>query len=178
LPAKEAVMAKLAIIINGKPGAGKDALCDAVVRQGRARKISSIGPIAEIARQGGWDGVKTPQSRKLLSDLKRAFAEFNDLPNQYLLNEYRAFLCGEDDILFIHIREKDQVEAFRKAADGRCVTLLIRRPGAGGVRKYGNASDDDVERISYDVIFDNDQPLEESSGSFCNLMDYLLQTYA
>jgi hypothetical protein len=169
-------MLKLTVIINGKPESGKDALCDAVIRKGRARKITSIDPIAEIAKQGGWDGVKDARSRKLLSGLKRVFAEYNDLSNQYVIREYRGFLAGEDEILFIHIREKDQIDAFKKAAVSPCVTLLIRRPGAEG--KTGNASDDEVEQIGYDVIFDNDQPLEASASSFCKLIEYLKQTHA
>jgi hypothetical protein len=169
-------MLKLAVIINGKPQSGKDALCDAVIRQGRARKITSIDPIAEIARQGGWDGVKDARSRKLLSGLKRVFAEYNDLSSQYVLREYRTFLSGEDEVLFIHIREKDQIDAFIKAAASPCVTLLVRRPGTEA--KTGNASDDEVEQISYDVIFDNDQPLEDSAGSFCKLIEYLKQAHA
>jgi hypothetical protein len=170
-------MPKLAIIINGKPGAGKDALCDAAIGRGNARKVSSIDPIRDIAvREFGWDGQKDAKGRKLLSDLKRAAAEYNDLPNRYILGEYRRFLGGGDDVLFLHIREKDQIETFRKSAAGPCVTLLVRRPGTGG--KTGNQSDDKAENYSYDVIFDNDLPLHEAGKAFCNLIDYLLNTYA
>jgi hypothetical protein len=169
-------MQKLAIIINGKPQSGKDTLCDAVIRQGRARKISSIDPITAIAKQGGWDGVKDTRSRKLLSDLKRAFAEFNDLPNRYVLDEYHSFLGSEDEVLFIHIREKDQIDVFKKSAAGPCVTLLIRRPGH--IVKIGNSSDDKVGDIAYDVVYDNDAPLAEAENSFIKLVGYLLQTYA
>ncbi|MCL2004273.1 MAG: hypothetical protein FWG72_09775 [Oscillospiraceae bacterium] len=169
-------MSKLTVVINGKPESGKDALCDAVVRQGRARKISSIDPIAAIAKQGGWDGVKDARSRKLLSDLKRIFAEYNDLPTQYLLQEYRRFLGSEDEVLFVHIRERDQIEAFKTAAAGPCVTLLIRRPGSSG--KMGNPSDDEVNLVHYDVTFENDQPLADAEKAFCKLIGYLLKKHA
>jgi hypothetical protein len=169
-------MQKLAVIINGRPESGKDALCDAVIRQGRARKISSIDPIMEIAKQGGWDGVKDARSRKLLSDLKRIFAEYNGLPNQYVLQEYRRFLGSEDEVLFIHIREKDQIEAFKAAAAGPCVRLLVRRPGASG--KMGNPSDDEVDQMGYDIVFDNDAPLADAQKAFCKLIGYIRQTHA
>ncbi|MDR0324952.1 MAG: hypothetical protein LBI19_02505 [Oscillospiraceae bacterium] len=169
-------MTKIAIVINGKPGSGKDTLCDAAIQKYRARKISSIDPIAALARQGGWDGVKDAKSRKLLSDLKRVFAEFNDLSNQYVLREYQSFLESGDEILFIHIREQDQIEAFKAVAADRCVTLLVRRPGTYG--RVGNSSDDEVDQFSYDVIFDNDQPQPEAEKAFCALIGYIHSRHA
>ncbi|MCL1806700.1 MAG: hypothetical protein FWG31_03255 [Oscillospiraceae bacterium] len=169
-------MSKIAIVINGKPESGKDALCDAVIRQGHARKISSIDPITALAKQGGWDGVKDVRSRKLLSNLKRLFAEFNDLPNRYVLEEYQTFLQSNDDVLFVHIREQDQIEAFKKAAAGGCVTLLVRRPGSGN--RIGNPSDDEVANYHYDVTFDNDLPLEEAEKTFRALVEYIRFNYA
>ena len=169
-------MSKLAIVINGKPESGKDALCDAVIKDYRARKISSIDPIVEIAKQGGWDGVKDARSRKLLSGLKRLFAEFNDLPNRYAVEEFHKFLESSDGILFVHIRERDQIEAFKAAAGERCVTLLVRRPGPSG--KIGNPSDDEVDYAHYDHIFDNDRPLPEAEKAFCALIEYICARHA
>ena len=168
-------MPKLAVIINGKPGSGKDALCDAVIAKGRARKISSIDPIIAIAKQGGWDGVKTPASRKLLSDLKRAFAEFNDLPNRYVVEQYNEFCKSDDDILFVHIREKDQIESFLSVAGENAVTLLILRPNLK--ETMGNISDDGIHLVSYDYKFRNDKPLGESSEEFCAFMKGILENH-
>ncbi|MDR1668459.1 MAG: hypothetical protein LBR76_00685 [Oscillospiraceae bacterium] len=156
-------MKKLAIIVNGKPESGKDFLCDAAIAKFRARKISSIDPILPIAKLGGWDGVKTQKSRKLLSDLKHAFTEFNDLSHQYVLEKYRDFLQSEDSILFVHIRERDQIEAFKQAAE-HCVTILIRRPDTE--RTVGNASDDGINRIAYDYIYDNTHGLTDAAADF------------
>ena len=164
-------MEKLAIIINGRPGSGKDSLCDAVIKQRRAGKISSIDPIADIARKGGWDGIKSAASRKLLSDLKRIFSEYNDLPNRYVLEKYHEFLQSGDDILFIHIREKDQIEDIQNKIFGRCVTLLIRRPGTE--MAVGNPSDDEVEQFPYDFSYNNDKPLDQSESDFIELCEKL-----
>ncbi|MDR0294379.1 MAG: hypothetical protein LBH95_09550 [Oscillospiraceae bacterium] len=169
-------MPKLAVIINGRPGAGKDFLCDAVVGQGRALKVSSIDPILGIAsREFGWDGIKDAKGRKLLSGLKRVSAEYNDLPNRCVLRAYEDFLQSEAEVLFVHIREEDQIEAF-KAAAGNCVTLLIRRPGTDGTA--GNASDDGVEGIRYDYIFTNDKPPEQAGELFQNFIGELLSRHA
>ncbi len=164
---------KLAIIVNGKPESGKDFLCDAVTRP--ARKISSIDPIVPIAKLGGWDGVKTKKSRKLLSDLKRIFTEFNDLPTRYALEEYHKFLQSEDEILFVHIREPDQIEAFKKAANP-CVALLIRR--AGTEETVGNVSDDGIDKTSYDCTYENDKSPGEAGEDFRAFISRIFERYA
>jgi hypothetical protein len=169
-------MPKLTIIINGKPGSGKDALCDAVIRQGRARKASSIEPIRAIAGLGGWDGVKDAKSRKLLSDLKRLFTEYNNLPAKYLSEVYENFLYSEDEVLFVHIRESDQIAAFINGISRKAVSLLVRRPGTEGA--VGNRSDDETESYNYDEIFDNDKPLEDAEKAFCKLVSEMLKKYA
>ncbi|MBO5898445.1 MAG: hypothetical protein J6R04_05490, partial [Clostridia bacterium] len=94
---------KLTIVINGRGGVGKDTLCDFAAERFRVRNVSSITPIKEIARTHGWNGEKDLRSRKFLSDLKRVFTEYNDLPTQYLANEYRAFCEGDEQIMFAHI---------------------------------------------------------------------------
>lgn len=166
-------MSKLAIVINGKPGVGKDTLCDAVIRHYRARKISSIDPIAAIAKQTGWDGVKDAKSRKFLSDLKRITADFNGYPNRWLLERYAEFLQSDDDILFVHIRERDQIEAFRKSAAGGCKTLLIERPGMD--ETMGNASDDDVDKYCYDFSYINSLPLSDTENTFLEFFSWMLE---
>ena len=161
---------KLAIIINGKPGVGKDTLCDAVIARGRARKASSIDPIAQAAKILDWDGVKDARARKFLSDLKRLSAQFNDWPNRYLQKAYQDL--PENEILFVHIREQDQIEAFRKAVGDNCAALLITRPGMDG--EMGNASDDEVEGIAYDYTYCNDKPLDQAGEDFCVFIDRVL----
>ncbi|MDR1693389.1 MAG: hypothetical protein LBR72_08535 [Oscillospiraceae bacterium] len=168
-------MKKLAIIINGKPESGKDFLCDAVIKARKAQKYSSIKPIHRIAKAGGWDGVKDPAGRKLLSDLKHAFSEYNDLPNRAALESYRAFLRGRNELLFVHIREPEQIAAFRRAA-GATVTLLIRRPGTGVLQ--GNTSDDGVEGFPYDETYDNVKTAEDAERDFCAFIDGLFEKYA
>ncbi len=168
-------MKKLAIIVNGKPESGKDFLCDAVSSVRPARKISSIDPIVPIAKQGGWDGVKSKKSRKLLSDLKRIFTEFNDLPTRYVLEKYRNFLQSEDEILFVHIREPDQIEAFKRVAS-HCVTLLIHRPGTE--ETFGNESDDGINNFPYDCTYNNEKSPAEAGSDFRLFISRIFELYA
>ncbi|MBQ7337842.1 MAG: hypothetical protein IJW40_05220 [Clostridia bacterium] len=168
-------MNKLTIVINGKGGVGKDTLCLSLTDR-RVRNVSSITPIKEIASQHGWNGEKDLKSRRFLAELKRVFTEYNDLPNRYLVEQYREFLEGDEDILFVHIREADQIKAFVQGVHGDCITLLVRRDLPETAQGYGNRADDDVENYPYDVIFDNNHPLEQSTVAFSKLIDELLHT--
>ena len=157
---------KLTVVINGRGGVGKDTLCDFAAASFRVRNVSSITPIKEIARQHGWNGEKDLRSRKFLSDLKRTFTEYNDLPTQYLAGEYAAFQCSDEQIMFAHIREGAQIDAFVRAVGGDCVTLLVRREDESLAGNYGNASDDEVENYPYDYYYDNNIPLEQTGEHF------------
>ena len=166
-------MNKLTIVINGKGGVGKDTLCLSL-QERRVRNISSITPIKEIAAQHGWNGEKDLKSRRFLAELKRVFTEYNDLPNRYLVQQAQEFGESEDEILFVHIREADQIEAFVRGVDGNCITLLVRRDLPEVAGGYGNRADDDVENYPYDIIFDNNRPLEQSTAAFAALIEQLL----
>ena len=157
-------MEKVVVIINGKGGAGKDTLCAAAAKYYRVENVSSIDPIKAIAAQHGWRGEKDDRARKFLSDLKRTFADYNDLPNRWLEERVREFFAGEGEVLFVHIREGSQIADFRRRVAGKCLTLLVRSPRTEAVN--GNASDDDVENYPYDYVYENDKPLERAREDF------------
>ncbi len=158
-------MKKLVFVINGRGGVGKDTLCDHAARYFRVTNLSSIMPIKELAAQCGWQGEKTDRARRFLSDLKAVLAAYNDYPTVWARERYLAFLAGEDEIMFMHIREREEIEKFVRATDGRAKTLLIRR-AAVHREAYGNRSDDEVESLSYDYTYDNDLPIEEAGQGF------------
>lgn len=161
-------MEKQIFVINGPGGVGKDTLCVMAAKHFRVKNISSITPIKQIAAECGWQGEKTDRARKFLADLKSLTAEYNDFPTRWILKEYEDFLASEDEILFVHIREGEEIKKFVDGTGGRAKTLLIR----GGTRfrrkkeKYGNAADDGVENYRYDFVFYNDRPLSETEGAF------------
>lgn len=159
---------KKIIVINGRGGVGKDTLCEFAARRYAVENISSITPIKELAKQVGWDGGKDLRSRKFLSDLKRLVSEYNDFPNRYLTEQCERFLEGGGELLFVHIREPEQIEHFVKTAGCRVETLLVRR---GEAEVYGNASDDNVEQLDYDHIYENDKPLDEAEEDFLAFLE-------
>jgi hypothetical protein len=163
-------------VINGEAESGKDTLCDFIISSYYAEKITSITPILKIALDNGWDGTKDNKSRKLLSNLKRAFSDFNNLPNNYLINESNRFIESNNDILFVHIRESDQIEAFLANIRDACLccTLLISKK-RNNASSWGNDSDDCVDNYHYEYKYNNDKRLEEAEDDFLNFFQKLLQ---
>ena len=69
------------VIVNGMPGSGKTTFENFCKEHLGAycEIISTIDIIKEMARFGGWNGEKDSKSRKLLSDLKDLWTNYNDL---------------------------------------------------------------------------------------------------
>lgn len=129
--------------------------------------ISAIDPIKEIARQNGWRGEKDDKARLFLAELKRAFANYNNLPTEYLKKKTEEFLNSSSEMLFVHIREADQIDQYKRAIyPHQCVTLLIKRAIVDHYHRFGNAADDEVEHYRYDFVFENNLPIEESTAVF------------
>lgn len=166
---------KLAIVINGKGGSGKDTICDIVANHYPVINISSVDPIKEIARiYGGYNGAKEERDRKFLSDLKALFTEYNDLPNNYCVKRFKQFMKDPvAKVFFVHIREPENIEKFVRSVDGNCVTLLIRG-GKSKLGQYGNRSDDEVEKYDYDFVYENNGTLENLDGDFMNFFKLMI----
>jgi hypothetical protein len=165
---------KTAIVINGAGGVGKDTLCDIAAKYFKVLNVSSITPIKEIAKICGWGGEKDDKARKFLSDLKRLTVEYNDYPTAWLLEKYRAFLESDNELMFIHIREAEEIAKFVSSTGGAAKTLLVRGGARTSRAAYGNISDDGVENYSYDYYFMNDKSLEEAERNFVELLRGIL----
>jgi len=162
---------KIVILINGQGGVGKDTLCDFAINFFKARSISSIDPIKKLARLGGWDGCKDASGRKLLAELKKAFIQYNNLPFNYVMKEYADFLATEENILFVHVREPDEIEKLLNSINCPCISLLIKN---GDVVAWGNNADDCVENFSYQYVFNNNMSLEKTQTSFIEFLKTIL----
>ena len=163
-------MKKIVLVINGAGGVGKDTLCDLAARHYKVYNISSVDPIKDIARSCGWDGRKDDKSRRFLSDLKALTIAYNDFPTVWAKERYLGFLESENEIMFLHIREPEEIEKFVRATDGAAKTLLIRGGDRMTKESYGNVSDDRVEEYTYDYYFTNDRSLEDAERDFCALL--------
>jgi hypothetical protein len=166
-------MKKLVFVINGRGGVGKDTLCDFAARACSVKNESSVTPVKRIAAQVGWKGEKTDRARKFLSDLKALMISYNDYPTVWAEEQYREFMESDQEIMFFHIREAEEIDKFIRATNGKAKALLIRR-AAVHQGAYGNRSDDEVENYTYDYVFDNDLPIEEARAAFT---DFLRRLY-
>ena len=167
-------MKKAVLVINGAGGVGKDTLCDLAAKHLKIRNISTITPIKELARMCGWDGSKDDKSRKFLADMKQLTVAYNDFPTNWALNIFREFLTTDEQILFVHIREPEEIKKFIDATDGFAKALLVR--GGERMKKshYGNAADDCVENYAYDYYFYNDKSLAEAESSFVEMLSGII----
>ena len=160
------------VIVNGRPGVGKttfEQMCSDILGDAYCNKRSTVDKVKEIAAMAGWKGQKDLKSRKMLSDLKDLFTEYNDMP----LHDIITFLTGwESDlayynvgdhthVLFIDDREPEHIDRLKKELNA--ITLLIRRPGDEFV-EVSNHADDNVFDYEYDYIVEN-------NGDFNDLRD-------
>ena len=170
-------MKKLVVVINGAGGVGKDTMCTFAAEEYRVRNVSSVEPIKTIARCGGWDGDKSDKSRRLLSDLKALFTQYNDLCFRYICGQYEQFLNSDEQVMFVHIREPEEIARFVAAAPEHIKTLLITN-SAKAAHVYQNASDDNVGQYDYDCVYDNSLSLEETRGVFLDFFRRMFEQYA
>lgn len=122
----------------------------------------------------GWKGEKTDKARKYLADLKALCVAYNNFPTEWALSRYNEFLNSDSQILFVHIREPEEISKFVSATGGRARTLLVRAANRLKRALYGNSADDCVENYGYDYYFSNDGTLEEAESGFVALLGSIL----
>lgn len=193
-PAKPAV--RNICIINGKGGAGKDTLISSLTEGENAVKVfnvSSIDPIKDICEDINPTGKKDLAYRKLLSDMKGLIDKYyieqtgNSYTNSYVLKEAEYFLrnCKDTSVMFIHIREPENIDRCVKSLNSLCSrlrldadevrvsTLLVRSDREQ--KDYGNRSDDEVENYPYDYTYQSKGDIQQDGEMFRTVVnDYLL----
>ena len=138
-------------VINGTGGCGKDTFIEFVSKYAKVRNISSIDKVKEVAKVIGWNGEKNDKSRKFLSDLKALTTEYNDMAFNDIAEKTEEFKNSDDEILFIHIREIENIE--RAVNEFGAKALLIKRDGLENISS--NRSDADVDKYDYDQTINN-----------------------
>lgn len=169
------------VIINGFPRAGKDSF----VLAARAAApqnidvygISTVDRVKELAAEMGWDGEKDEKGRRFLHELKMCWSEYNDGPFESILSKV-DFLegaystrGGQQFCLFVHSREPQEVDKFKRVLGDKCSTLLIVRPG---IKTFDNPADKGVANYVYDCVVYNhtsktyEESLKTEAGKFLN----------
>lgn len=151
---------KKVIIINGFAGVGKDTFSSICSVYKKTMNYSSVDKIKELALLCGWDGIKNEKGRKLLSDLKLALSEYNDLPFKCMKNKVEEFNLSDAELLFLHIREPNEI--MRAANEFGAVTLLIKNPRVEQITS--NMADANVYNLKYDCTITNYGTIEQLHG--------------
>lgn len=146
---------KKVFVINGEAQAGKDTFVELVTDILGKEKVwnySSVDKVKEIARACGWDGVKTPEARKFLSDLKDLTESFNQMPYRSMADKIQAFWADESvELLFLHVREPEQIKQLQD--EFGVSTILIKRNGH--ITNASNHADARVYEYTYDYVLKN-----------------------
>lgn len=159
------------VIINGKAGCGKDTfvtMCRDILGITKILNVSTVDYVKEVAEYCGWDGTKTPENRKFLSDLKDVLTQWDDVPLKKVCQEITTWqhlwiASGEYDkaVVFIHCREPKEIKKLCKELSiCNPITLLIRRGAAESVEQMNHA-DNEVLNYEYDYTIPNNGSLSE-----------------
>ena len=183
------------VIINGKPQSGKDTFCKYAQgycdddESANTLIISSVDPLKEMLTQLGWDGTKTDKIRDMLMDMKQLWVQNQDGPTMFLFNnilEFHKACTGEDNIVFVHIREPEEIKKLVNALTGfesmgiDVISLLVIRKGEEDTPNQPaetRRSDDEalINSYEYDVIINNDEDLIKLQELAAEFVDKLLE---
>ena len=151
-------MEKNIIIINGTGGAGKDTFVSFCSEVTGVLNVSTVDKVKEAAKVlVGWNGEKDEVSRKLLVDLKQLSIVYNDAPTKYICSMAEKFKNSDNNLMFVHIREADEIEKAKKLLNAK--TLLISNPRVKLITS--NDSDGKVNEYNYDYYIENDGTLDD-----------------
>lgn len=183
------------VIINGKPQSGKDTFCKYAQgycdddESANTLIISSVDPLKEMLTQLGWDGTKTDKIRDMLMDMKQLWVQNQDGPTMFLFNnilEFHKACTGEDNIVFVHIREPEEIKKLVNALTGfesmgiDVISLLVIRKGGEDTPNQPaetRRSDDEalINSYEYDVTINNDEDLIKLQELAAEFVDRLLE---
>lgn len=183
------------VIINGKPQSGKDTFCKYAQgycdddESANTLIISSVDPLKEMLTQLGWDGTKTDKIRDMLMDMKQLWVQNQDGPTMFLFNnilEFHKACTGEDNIVFVHIREPEEIKKLINALTGfesmgiDVISLLVIRKGEEDTPNQPaetRRSDDEalINSYEYDVTINNDEDLIKLQELAAEFVDKLLE---
>lgn len=163
-------------ILNGKAGSGKTTFFKLIEEKchNYVYNYSTVDLVKKVAYGCGWNGSKTPENRKFLSDLKDLLTEWNDVPYKDCLKEIKqiTFLPDEygiehdDWAIFIDCREPKEIQKFVDRLGAK--TIFIDRK----IEDYNasNHADANVENFEYDIVINNNGTLEDLAAAAMNFI--------
>ena len=163
-------------MLNGKAGSGKTTFFKLIEEKCRnyVYNYSTVDLVKKVAYGCGWDGSKTPENRKFLSDLKDLLTEWNDVPYKDCLKEIKRITSladiydveHDDWAIFIDCREPKEIQKFVNRLGAK--TIFIDRK----IEDYNasNHADANVENFEYDIVINNNGTLEDLAAVAMNFI--------
>jgi len=155
----------LIIVISGSNQSGKDNFVNFFIKHYDFKSVnwSTIDKIKDLAlNHFGWNGKKTEEARRFLSELKRVWSEYNNGPFLNMvkkIKDHYSKLSKKDKknfIYFVHCREPKEIQKFKDKYGKKCLTVLVKRNERTEKNKIANNdSDRNVENYNYDKIVNN-----------------------
>jgi len=161
------------IVLNGYPLSGKDEFVKFAKTKYNCINHSTVSKIKQIARIMGWDGTKTPENRQMLSELKDFYTKwyngsFNDIV--YLI-ETEKVQMEVDEIIFIHVREPDEIKKIKDFCADKDVSfysIFVVRDASE--KEHKSHSDQGVIGFNYDLYIDNNSTLDKYKHNVLNML--------
>lgn len=172
-------------ICNGRPGVGKSefqrlcaAQCGLFGQEAGFNPdknlyvdiVSTVDFVKEIAYACGWDGTKTLENRKFLSDLKSLLTEWNDVPNAIIEKHIQSLPDTCDWLVFVDCREPAEIQKLKERLNA--TTLLIRRESAEN-NETSNHADAGVFEYNYDLTIYNNYDIIHLEDEARKFVDYM-----
>ena len=148
---------------------------DTEKRRTLVKMVSTVDFVKEIAVKCGWNGVKTPENRKFLSNLKDLLTEWDDIPYKKILEEVErlnnwASYNYHDWILFVDCREPAEIQKLKERLNA--TTVIVRRLG-DEVTETSNHADANVFNYEYDYTVKNYGDISDLVVDCVNFLDYM-----
>jgi len=161
-------MLKCVVIQNGTPRSGKDEMIKGLHKQMlNIMRYSTVDKVKAIASSMGWNGEKTPEFRKMLSDLKIMYNEHFDGTFRDFKHNIAALQSETTtyDMLIVQTREIPEIirmVAYCAEMKISCATTLVTRENNWSADKESLAPcDHEVHDYDYNFTLENNGTLEE-----------------
>lgn len=140
-----------------------------VSKYAKTVNFSSVDKIKEYALYIGWDGEKDAKGRWLLSELKKILTYYNDIPYKITCQKIEEFLKSDNEIMFIHIREAEEIEKIVKKYNAQ--SIIVKRKVS---EELSNDSDRYVDSYTnYNYMLNNDSNFENLENIAKSFVEYL-----
>lgn len=118
----------------------------------------------------GWDGTKTLENRKFLSDLKDLLTNWDDVPYKMIEHRAKTLPSDSDWIMFVDCREPAEIQKMKERLNA--TTLLIRRESVED-NEVSNHADAGVFNYEYDLTIENNSDIMDLAKKAKDFINYM-----